>query len=277
MLPRSAPALLGCMLLCGVVLGGIGAPFLSSGAPKAVHLVDRLKPPIWAPGHNSRYPLGTDSLGRDVWTRLLYGARVSLLVGVVSVVISGMLGTSLGLLGGYAGGVVDAAVMRLADIQLAFPFILLAVTLMAVFGPGLLNIIIVLGVSRWVDYARVVRGEVLSLRGREFVDAARAQGASNGRIVVRHLLPNMIGPITIIASFAIASNILYEASLSFLGLGVDPTIATWGGMAAEGRSYITRASWIATFPGLAILCTVLGINLVGDWLRDRLDPRLRVE
>jgi peptide/nickel transport system permease protein len=191
------------------------------------------------------------------------------------VAISGLLGVTLGLLAGYYGGRFDTLLMRMVDVQLAFPFILLAITVVAVLGAGLRNVIIVLGVAGWTVYARVVRGQVLSLREMEFVVAARAIGVPNHVIIPRHLLPNVVTPVVIMATFAVATNIITEASLSFLGLGVEPRIPTWGSMLSDGRAYIGRAWWLTTFPGLAILVTVLSINLLGDWLRDRLDPRLR--
>jgi len=275
--------LLGAVLLAVVVGSALSVSWWLDHDPEEVQLTQRLLPPSWPwareaagdGGAGGAHWLGTDSLGRDVWARLLYGARVSLLVGVAAVVVSGVLGISLGLAAGFLGGPVDTVIMRLADIQLAFPLILLAVTLMAVVGPGLLNVVIVLGVARWVDYARVVRAEVLSLKRREFVEAARAQGARGWRIIWRHLLPNMVGPITVIASFAVASNIIYEASLSYLGLGVGTSVPTWGGMLSEGQTYLTKAWWLTAFPGMAILLTVLSVNLVGDWLRDVLDPQAR--
>ena len=221
------------------------------------------------------YPLGTDHLGRDILSRLIYGSRISLLVGITSVIIAGCLGVSVGVITGYYGGRLDALMMRLVDIQLAFPFILLAISVIAVLGAGLRNVIIVLGVARWMEYARVVRADVLTVREREFVVAARALGAANRVIIPRHVLPNVLTPIIIVATFSVATNIITEASLSFLGLGVEPTIPTWGSMLADGRAYIGRAWWLTTFPGLAILFTVLSINILGDALRDHLDPRLR--
>ena len=204
---------------------------------------------------------------------MAYGARVSLIVGFVSVMIAGTIGTILGLISGYFGGWIDDVIMRLADIQLAFPFILLMLAVLAVVGPGLKNLILVLGLTGWVSYSRVVRGTVMSLREKEFIEAARTIGARDSRIIVRHILPNIIGPVIIIASFSVASTIIAEASLSFLGLGVTPDTPTWGIMLSEGREYIRDGWWLTTIPGLAIAMTVLGINLLGDWLRDEIDPR----
>lgn len=219
--------------------------------------------------------LGTDQLGRDVASRILFGARVSMLVGILAVGISGTLGVTLGLVSGYLGGWAEVVIMRIADVQLAMPWILLAILIVAVVGAGLQNVILVLGVVGWVTYARIVRGSVMVLREKEFVEAARALGAGSGRIIIRHILPNVFSPIVVIATFNVASAIIGEAALSFLGLGVEPGIPTWGGMLADGRAYLASAWWLATFPGLAIMVSVLGINLLGDWARDVLDPRLR--
>jgi peptide/nickel transport system permease protein len=207
--------------------------------------------------------------------RRFLGARVSLIVGLAAVAIGGLIGTTMGLIAGYFGGRTDAIVMRLVDIQLAFPGILLALTVLALLGRSLGNLILVLGIVQWAQYARLVRGYVLSLREQEFVEGATALGARAARVIVRHILPNSTAPIIVIASFSVATTILAESALSFLGLGVPPTVPTWGGMLSEGRDYLVRAWWLATFPGLAITATVLSINLLGDWLRDYLDPNLK--
>lgn len=253
----------------------ISAPFLTPFDPREINIVDRLQPPSWPDTEGAVHVLGTDSLGRDVLARVIYGARVSLMVGLTAVFIAGSIGVVLGLIAGYFGGFIDDFIMRAADIQLAFPFILLAISVMAVLGPGLFKVIAVLGVSGWVQYSRIVRGQVISLRETEFVEAARAIGATNGQIMVRHILPNAWAPVIVIASFSVAGTIIAEASLSFLGLGVPPEVPTWGGMLSEGREYLERASWLVLFPGLAISMTVLGINFVGDWIRDYLDPRMK--
>ncbi len=222
------------------------------------------------------YILGSDALGRDVFSRLIYGARVSLSVGIVAVVIGGTLGTILGLLAGYYGGRLDDVIMRIADIQLAFPFILLAIMFLVVMGSGVLNLILVLGIGQWVTYARMARGQTISQREKEYVEAARALGARDASILFQTILPNILAPLTVIASFNVASVILSEASLSFLGLGVPPTIPTWGGMLAESRDQLLAGRWyLAVFPGVAIMMTVLAFNILGDWLRDFLDPRLK--
>ncbi|MGH2586497.1 MAG: ABC transporter permease, partial [Dehalococcoidia bacterium] len=245
--------------------------------PRRGELIDSKLPPMWSSGGMRSYPLGTDMLGRDVLSRVIYGARISLAVGFTAVAIAGALGVSIGLVSGYYRGLADDVIMRLSEIQLAVPFILFAIAILAVLGPGLKNLILVLGITGWVTYARVVRGQVLSYREKEFVEAARALGAGDLRIMFRHILPNMVASLIVIASFAVAATILAEAALSFLGLGVPPATPTWGGMVADGREQIlTNRWWMYLFPGLAIMLTVLAINSVGDWLRDYLDPRMRV-
>ena len=225
-------------------------------------------PPLTGAG----FPFGTDPLGRDVLARVIIGGEISLKVGVYSALGAVAIGIVMGLISGYYGGFVDMIVMRFADVQLALPFILLAITFIAVIGGGLTNMIILLIISQWVQYARLVRGSVLSLRDREFILAAKAIGVKDIRILFQHLLPNLIGPVIVLMTLNVANNILLESSLTFLGLGVDPVIPSWGGMLAEGRTYLQTAWWVSVFPGLAILLTVLGLNLLGDWLRDALDP-----
>ena len=220
--------------------------------------------------------LGTDALGRDLLTRMMYGGRISLLVGITVVTVASLIGVPLGLISGFFGKIFDTIIMRLADIQLAVPFFLLAIVIMAVLGTGLINVIIVLGVSSWVGYARIVRGTVLSLREQPFIEAARCVGMSNRRLVTNHLLPNVWTPILVLATQGVGGAILAESSLTFLGLGISPLIPTWGAMIADGRNYLTTAWWIATFPGLLLTLTVLSIYFLGDGLRDVLDPKLRM-
>ncbi|MDB4897722.1 MAG: binding-protein-dependent transport system inner rane component [Firmicutes bacterium] len=263
-------AAVGILLLLLVAFMALLAPLVAPHDPTLQNTAMRLKPP-GTPG----YLLGTDPLGRDILSRIIYGSRISLIVGLASVVVAGAVGITLGTIAGYIGGTVDAVIMRLADLQLAIPFLVLALAIAAVLGPSLRNVILVLGVTGWVTYARVARGQVLSVRGREFVEAARALGATNGRIIWRHVLPELWAPLIVIASLQVGSMILAEASLSFFGLGVPPSIPTWGRIAADGRDYVTTSWWVATLPGIAIFLTVLGINLLGDWLRDRMDPTLR--
>ncbi|OGK85096.1 MAG: peptide ABC transporter permease [Candidatus Rokubacteria bacterium GWC2_70_16] len=275
-LARRRTALFGFVVVGIVCLTAVLAPLVSPFDPLAQDIGQRLREPGWQDAQGRLHPLGTDHLGRDILARVIHGSRVALLVGLAAVLISGLLGMAIGLLSGYFGGRVDDFFMRLADIQLAFPFILLAIAVIGVLGPSLQNIIIVIGVSSWVVYARVVRGEVLSIREREFVQAAIALGSRDGRILVRHVLPNAFTPWLVVATLDMARVIVIESALSFLGLGVQPPTPTWGGMLADGRVYLSTAWWLATFPGLAILVTVLGINLFGDGLRDTLDPRLKV-
>lgn len=255
-------------VLAAFVLVGLFAPWLVPHDPNAQDLTARLLPP-GSPDHL----LGTDLLGRDVLSRLLAGARVSLLIGFAAVVLSGAVGITIGLVSGYVGGIVDTVSMRIVDAWLAFPFLLLAIALVAVLGPGLRNVVIALVVTGWVVYARLVRGETLSLREREFVLAARGLGDSHLSIMVRHILPNVLAPVLVVATLELGVVIVTEASLSFLGLGVEARQPTWGAMLADGRAYLERAWWLATLPGLAIFAVVLAVNVVGDALRDAFDPR----
>jgi peptide/nickel transport system permease protein len=268
--------MLGAGVLLAITLLAVFAPWLAPHDPYAQDLSRRLVNPIWHDDGRWTHPLGTDHLGRDILARIIYGSRIALLVGLAAVLISGLLGMAIGLIAGYFGGRVDDFLMRLADVQLAFPFILLAIAVIGVLGPSLRNIIIVIGVSSWVVYARVVRGEVLSIRERDFVQAAIALGSRDTHVLVRHVLPNTFTPWLVVATLDMARVIVIESALSFLGLGVQPPTPTWGGMLADGRVYLSTAWWLATFPGLAILVTVLGINLFGDGLRDTLDPRLKI-
>jgi peptide/nickel transport system permease protein len=271
---RLAPV--GLIVLVLLLFCAVFAAQISPYDPNLVQVVNRLKPPFWLDGGSLAHPLGTDSVGHDILSRLIFGARISMVVGISSVVVSGAIGTILGLIAGYWRGWPDAIIMRLADIQLAFPLILLAIAVLAAVGPGVNNLILVLGVYGWVIYARVVRAQTLSWREKEFVEAARCMGSSNIRIMFRHILPNIVASLIVIASFAMATNVLAEASLSFLGLGAPPNVPSWGAMLASSRDYLQDAWWLATFPGLALMVTILAINVVGDWLRDYLDPRLRI-
>ncbi len=262
---------IGTAIVLVVIATALFAPFFAPTDPAAISLTARNAPPALG----SDFPLGADAIGRDVLTRIIYGSRISLTVGVISVAIAVVIGTLVGVIAGYVGGLLDAILMRLADIQLAFPFILLAITVIAVIGPGLWKLILVMALTQWVQYARIVRGQVLSLKQKDYVQAATSLGASHTRIVTKHILLNALTPLTVLATLNVANNILLESGLTFLGLGIDPTIPSWGGMLADGRNYIESAWWVSVFPGLAITVTVLGFNLVGDWLRDYLDPRLR--
>jgi peptide/nickel transport system permease protein len=239
--------------------------------------MERVAPPLAQDKQgNIKYLIGSDGLGRDSFTRLLYGARVSLIVGFASVFVGGFIGISLGMLAGYYGKLTDDIIMRLADIQLAFPFILLAILFLVVLGEGLVNLILVLGIGQWVTYARIARAQTISQKEKEYVEAAKALGESHTSIIFGSILPNILAPLIVIASFNVASVILAEASLSFLGLGVPHNIPTWGAMLAESRDHIfAKRWWLPFFPGMAILITVLAFNIIGDWLRDYLDPRLK--
>lgn len=287
MLRRGRLGFAGVVILFVVVFVAIAAPFIAPADPKEQDLRARLTCPLGTScarfGANppqtihgsAKHVLGTDNLGRDIYSRILYGAKISLIVGVTAVALGGGIGTVLGLLSGYFGGAVDAIIGRIADVQLAFPFLLLAILISIVSGPGLKNVIIILSIGAWVPFARVVRGSTLSAKEHDYVTAARTIGARPPAILFRHILPNVITPVIVIATFAIAGTIIAEASLSFLGLGVGTSVPTWGNMLADGRAYVGTAWWLATFPGAAIMLTVLSINLIGDWLRDVLDPRLR--
>lgn len=269
--------LLALLILALLILAAVLGSTISPLDPNRQNIMTRLKEPMVADrlGH-VKFILGSDGLGRDVLSRLLYGARVSLLVGVTAIAIGGTLGVALGLISGYFGGWIDDVIMRIGDIQLAFPFVLMAIMFLVVLGPGVFNLILVLGIGQWITYARIVRAQTLSLREKEFVEAARALGASHTSIMFVTILPNVIAPLTVIASFNIASVILAEAALSFLGLGVPPSVPTWGSMLAESRDQlIANKWWLAVFPGMAIVLTVLAFNIIGDWLRDFLDPRLK--
>jgi peptide/nickel transport system permease protein len=258
-----------------VVTSAIFAPLVSPHDPADQVLLKRLLPPAWQTGGDPSFLLGTDPLGRDILSRIIYGAQISLLIGVTAVLVRATGGVLLGLLSGFYGGWIDHLLMRLGDIQLTLPFLILALAVMAVLGPGLGNIIGVLGVTGWVLYARVIRSETLSLREKEFIEAARMVGTRNGRILVRHILPNAIGSVIVIATLDIAQMIILEASLSYLGMGVRPPTPSWGSMVADGRDYLSTQWWVSTFPGLTIFVTVMAINLLGDWLRDTLDPTTR--
>ena len=252
-----------------IVVAAALAEALSPYGPNEQDITQRLQ----APGLT--HLLGTDEVGRDILSRLIFGARISLLVGVIAVGVSCPVGVLVGLVAGYAGRRTDDVLMRITDIQLAVPTILLAIAVVAVLGPGLWNVILTLSVTGWTLYARLTRGEALTIKSRDFVQAARATGAGDVRIMVRHVLPNVLSPVIVVAVFAVANMIILEATLSFLGLGVEPRVVTWGRMLNGGRLYLSTAWWLTAFPGLAIFVTVLAVNLLGDHLRDWLDPRLR--
>jgi peptide/nickel transport system permease protein len=266
--------------LAVMVLAALLAPLVAPRDPTDQSLMLRLKPPIWLAEGEPGYILGTDEVGRDILSRIIYGAQVSLSVGLVGVLIGSVLGTVLGMLAGYFSGPVDEIIMLLADMQLACPFILLAISIIAVLGPDPAGgvpwkLIVIVGISGWMTYARVGRGIVLTIKEREFVQSVRALGGSDNRILFRHILPNILSPVIVLATLDLARLIVLESTLSFLGLGIQPPSPSWGGMLGQGRQYLDTAWWLSTFPGLAIMLTTLAISRGGDWLRDALDPTLR--
>ena len=271
---RNPIGVIGGIILLTVIIGAVFADYAAPHEPNRQRLIARFKPPFWAEGGSITYPLGTDNVGRDIWSRIIHGSRISLIVGISAVGVSMLIGVTLGLASGFWGGRIDATIMALVDIMLAFPQLILAFAMVTVLGPGIGNIILVLGLTGWERYARVVRAEVLALREREFVQAARAVGVSNLKIVFGHIMPNTFSSVIVMATLQTAQAILAEAALSFLGLGTGRTYPSWGQMISLGRDYISIAWWLSTFPGLAILLTVLAINLVGDRIRDVLDPRV---
>ena len=273
-LVRNPAAIAGAFILLVVIGAAVFAPYVAPHDPARQSLIRRFTPPVWAHGGNTAYLLGTDQVGRDILSRIIHGARISLVVGVSAVLVSLTVGVTLGLLGGFLQGRVDTVIMTVVDVMLSFPQLLLALAFVAALGPSLTTIIVVLGLTGWERYARVVRAEVLALREKDFVEAARAMGAGPTRVLMRHLLPNTFSSIIVMSTLQVAQAILAEAALSFLGVGTGSAYPTWGQMIALGRDFVSVAWWLPTFPGLAILLTVLSINLVGDRLRDALDPRV---
>ena len=266
----------GAAIFLAIVLSAVFAPWIAPHDPVIVDIRHRMGPPAWMEGGTREHVLGTDQIGRDLLSRVIWGGRVSLVVGVTAVLLSSTIGILFGLAAGYFGGRLDWSIMTFINVMLTFPFVLLALAVIAVLGPSMPNMIIVLGVTGWPVYARVVRAETLALREREFVLAARALGGSHARIVFRQILPNLISPIVVIATLQIAQVIILESFLSFLGLGVQPPTPAWGNMLGEGRVYMLNSWWIAAFPGLAIFVTTLVINLIGNALRDWLDPHMKL-
>lgn len=274
-LGRSPVGILGVTLVLLVVFCALFAPWLAPHEPGKLQLGKRFLPPVWLEKGQWAYPLGTDQLGRDVLSRLLIGSRISVIVGVTASLIAGFIGVLLGLLAGYYGGLVDAIISRVVDTFLSIPFIVLALAVVTVIGSGLFNLILVLSVTGWVTYARVVRGEVLAVKERDYVLAARVLGVRSFMIALRHILPNVGASVIVLTTLNVGTTIIAETSLSFLGLGVDSRTITWGTMLADGREHIATSWWLATFPGVAITLTVLGIIFMGDWLRDILDPKMK--
>ena len=272
---RSRAAMFGGAIFALLLICAIFAPWLAPHDPIVQNLSLANLPPIWIHGSHAGYILGTDDLGRDILSRIIFGARLSTMVGFSVVIIGSLLGVTAGLVAGYVGGLFDDIIMRIADVQLAFPYVLLAIAVIGVIGANLYTIIAVIGLASWVQYVRVIRAEVISLREREFVQAAQAVGCGASRIIFQHVLPNVTSSVTVIATFEFARAIIFEAALSFLGLGVPPQVPSWGNMLAEGRQFLDSSWWIGTFPGFAIMITVMGVNVLGDGLRDAFDPGLR--
>ncbi len=269
---RRRLGLLGFGLTAAVVVAAVGAPFLSPYDPLAQDIVARLRTPqLFGP---APHPLGTDHLGRDVLSRILHGSSISLAIAASAVALGGTVGVAAGLVAGYFRGSAENLIMRLAEIQLAFPLILLVLAMVAVLGASASNIVLIFALATWPLYATVIRGQVIALMEREFIGAARALGGKDAYVILRHVMPNVVSPLTVVASFEFARLILTEAAIGFLGLGIRPPTPTWGNMLADGRAYIHDAWWLTTFPGLAIALTATGINLIGDTLRDMFDPRL---
>lgn len=273
-LPRDAWSLCFIAIVLGFVLAALFAPWLAPHDPTQGSLLRRLQPPAWMEDGELSFPLGCDALGRDILSRLLFGARVSLLVGVAVASIAACVGTTLGLLAGYLGGAVDAVISRVADVLLGFPLLIFAIGLMGMLGPGLGNIVLALACKEWIITCRLVRGQVLEARAQEYVEAAVAIGASRAHVMGREILPNVLSPVIVVATLRMATIIVVESTLSFLGIGIQPPTPAWGTMIAEGRAYLLDAWWVANMPGLAIFLLVLSVNMAGQGLRDAFDPAL---
>ena len=262
-------------IIAAFVVAAVFAPLLSPADPYEQTLRLRFRPPVFLEGGSWAHPLGTDRLGRDLLSRIVYGARVSLSAGVVTVLLASALGAAIGLVAGYYRGRVDATLMRITDATMSFPVILLALILAVTVGPSFTNVVVAIAVILWARYARVIRGQVLTLMELDFIAQSRIAGAGAWRIVTRHLFPNTLNTLVVLVTLQVGYVIIVEASLSFLGAGIPPPTPAWGSMIAESRDFITSAWWASAFPGLAILLVVLAFNLLGDWLRDTLDPKLR--
>lgn len=271
----SKAAVVGIVVLAAIVVVTAAAPLISPNSPTDQDITVALRAPSWLDGGAAGHVLGTDEVGRDLLSRVIYGGRISLAVAGAAVLVSSVFGVAVGLVTGFYRGWLDEILMTVADIQLAFPFILVALAIIAAVGPSLTNTVLVLGLTGWVAFARLVRSEVLSLREREFIEASRAVGGAELTILTRHILPQVIAPVIVLGTLELARMLLMESVLSFLGLGVQPPAASWGSIMGDGRKYLTSAWWLVTFPGAAIMLVVLAVNLAGDGLRDLLDPRLR--
>lgn len=268
-LKKNKLAMIGLGIVLTLILVAIFAPWIAPYDPTEPNLTNSLAPP------SKEHPFGTDRVGRDVFSRVIYGSRIALTVGVLIVAVQAMIGVPLGLLAGYYGGTIDSVIMRIVDILLSIPSLVLALAIASALGPGLYNVIIAFGVIGWTRFARLVRAEVLSIREKEYIEAAKATGERDVAILIKHILPNVMPTIIVIATLTMPSALILASALSFLGLGAQPPTPEWGAILAEGRVYLRQAPWISTFPGLAIMFTVLGLNFLGDGLRDALDPRLR--
>jgi peptide/nickel transport system permease protein len=269
---RGAPW--GCALvLLAALAGALFAPWIAPHDPDQVDVLHRFAPPFWLEGGSAEHLLGSDDLGRDILSRLLFGGRVSMLVAVVCVTSDAALGTLVGMLAGYFGGWVDAALMRVADVMLALPYLLIALVVVSVLGASLVNVVVIIVALRWAGLARIVRGETLGIRQRDYVALARVGGVGRAAILLRHVLPNVLNSVIVVSTLGVGTVILFESALSFLGVGVPPPTATWGGMVADGRGAIGSAWWVSLFPGLAITAVCLACNLLGDWLREVFDPK----
>ena len=275
LLGRDRSGILGIALFLLVVVAAVFAPWIAPHDPLQQNLRAAKQPPAWTAEGSWEYPLGTDSIGRDVFSRIIYGSRVSLTVGFFGVLIASSLGLVVGLVAGYLGGRADNIIMGFVNLLLALPYLLFVVFIASVLGRSLLNVILIFGITDAPIFARITRGEVLRIRQSGYVESAISIGARTPRILFDHILPNLIGPLITVATFEMSAMIFYEAGLGFLGLSVPPSVPSWGNMLANGRQYLTIYPWIATYPGIAIAVTALAMNLLGDWLRDVLDPRLR--
>lgn len=274
---KSKTGTIGFFIILLILLIAPFAHLLAPYDPAETNPAHMLQPPFWLEGGSTEHILGTDNLGRDILSRMIYGTRVSLLVGITSVMIAGAIGALLGLISGYYGGMIDTIIMRLVDAFIAIPGLLMTLVILTIVEPSLWTLIIVLGVTNWVRYARIVRGEVLSIKEREFVKAAQSIGVKDFTIIFRHLLPNISSSLIVTATLSVASTIIAEASLSFLGMGVQPPTVSWGMMLNTGKDYLAESWWVATFPGIAITITALGIIFLGDWLRDVFDPKMHMK
>ncbi len=271
---RRAPVIPAFIVLV-IIFSAVFAPYIAPHDPQKLVPAKRLTPPAWMEGGSSEYLLGTDSTGRDLLSRIIYGARVSLLVALLGITISALFGTTIGLIAGYFGGIVDMIIMRIVDIMMSMPVLFLALALAAVIPAGMYIVVLIVSIFGWVGYTRIIRGEVLSLKERDFIALAKVAQASPFRIMTRHILPNLINTLTVMITLEVGGIIMFEAAFSFIGFGVQPPTPSWGNILSEGQNYLTTAWWIAVFPGLSLMAMVFSCNFIGDWLRDAFDPKLR--